>query len=150
MTQPYPIEFLFNPGQVVILIEAYEQERSIYTDGRKHTPDDVLTPTFQGDSIGHWEGDTLVVDTIGFEPNTMIAPGVGHSDQMHVIERIRKINPQEIEIRQTIIDPKVLAQPWTVVHKYKHLDDRIREYVCEQNNRDSADSAGRPGERVGP
>ena len=150
MTQPYPIEFLFNPGQVVILVEAYEQERTIFTDGRKHTPDDVLTPTFQGDSIGHWEGDTLVVDTIGFEPSTMIAPGVGHSDQMHVIERIRKINPQEIEIRQTIIDPKVLAQPWTVVHKYKHLDDRIREYVCEQNNRDSADSAGRPGERVGP
>jgi len=150
MIQPYPIEFLFNPGQVVILIEAYQQERTIFTDGRKHPSDDVITPTFQGDSIGHWEGDTLVVDTIAFVPHTMIAPGIGHSDQMHIVERIRKLNPQEIEIRQTITDPKVLAKPWTVVHKYKHLDDRIREYVCEQNNRDSADSEGRAGERVGP
>jgi hypothetical protein len=150
MIQPYPIEFLFNPGQVVILIEAYEQERTIFTDGRKHTAPDVITPTFQGDSIGHWDGDTLVVDTIGFVPHTMIAPGIGHSDQMHIIEHIRKIDPQQIEVRQTIIDPKVLAQPWTVVHKYKHLDDRIREYICEQNNRDSADAEGRPGERVGP
>ncbi len=150
MIQPYPIEFLFNPGQVVILIEAYEQERTIFTDGRKHTAENVLTPTFQGDSIGHWEGDTLVVDTIGFVPHTMIAPGIGHSDQMHIIERIRKVSPQELEIRQTIIDPKVLAKPWTVVHKYKHLDDHIREYICEQNNRDSADSEGRPGQRVGP
>lgn len=150
MIQPYPIEFLFNPGQVVILIEAYQQERTIFTDGRKHTPEDVLTPTFQGDSIGHWDGDTLVVDTIGFVPHTMIAPGVGHSDRMHIVERIRKIDPREIEIRQTITDPKVLAKPWTVVHRYKRLNDRIREYVCEQNNRDSSDAEGRPGERVGP
>ncbi len=150
MIQPYPIEFLFNPGQVVILIEAYQQERTIFTDGRKHPSEDVLTPTFQGDSIGHWEGDTLVVDTIGFVPNTSIAPGIGHSDQMHIIERIRKVSPQELEIRQTIIDPKVLAKPWTVVHRYKHANDRIREYVCEQNNHDSADAEGRPGERVGP
>jgi len=146
MIQPYPIEFLFNPGQVVVLIEAYEQERTIFTDGRKHPPDP--DPTFQGNSIGHWEGDTLVVDTVGFVPNTRIAPGVSHSKLMHIVERIRKIDPQEIEIRQTIFDPKVLAEPWTVVHRYRRLDDHLREYICEQNNHDAADAEGRPEQRL--
>src|ERR1044071_8161219 len=64
MSQPYPIEFLFAPGKVVMLIEAYMQFRHVYTDGRKH-PDDP-DPSFMGHSIGHWEGDTLVVDSVGF------------------------------------------------------------------------------------
>ncbi|HTX23598.1 MAG TPA: hypothetical protein VMD03_02990 [Steroidobacteraceae bacterium] len=148
MTQPYPIEFLFNPGKIVIVIEAYSQVRHIYTDGAKHPadPDD----TFQGNSIGHWEGDTLVIDTIGFDPGTLIAPGIGHSDEMHIIERIRKTDADHMQIERTIIDPKVLAKPWTVVLPYVRVKDHIREYICEQNNRDSADSEGRPGERIAP
>jgi hypothetical protein len=148
MTQPYPIEFLFNPGKVVVLIEAYEQERTIYTDGRKH-PDDP-DPTFQGHSIGHWEGDTLVVDTVGFVPFSEIGPGIGHSDQMHIVERIRKVDPNHLQIEQTITDPKVLAKPWTTIHPYVRVNDDLREYICEQNNRDSADPQGRPGERIEP
>jgi len=148
MTQPYPIEFLFNPGLIVVVTEAYMQVRHIYTDGRPHPSDP--DPAFQGNSIGHWEGDTLVVDTVGFDSHTLIAPGIPHSDQMHIIERIRKTDPDHILIEQTIIDPKVLAAPWTVTHPYVRVNDVLREYICEQNNRDSADPEGRPGERVGP
>ncbi len=143
MTQPYPMEFLYRPGIVLIAIEAYMQFRHIYTDGRPHPADpDAL---FQGHSIGHWEGDTLVVDTVGFVPFSNIAPGVGHSDQMHIVERIRRTGPETLQVEQTITDPKVLAEPWTVVHPYKLVKDDLREYICEQNNHDSADEEGRPG-----
>src|SRR5665213_263691 len=143
MTQPYPIEFLYSPGKVAIAVEAYMQLRQVFTDGRPHPKDPV--PLFNGHSIGHWEGDTLVVDTVGFVPWSMISPGVGHSDDMHIVERIRRTGPEVIEIKQTITDPKVLAEPWTVSHSYKIVKDDLREYECEQNNHDSADDEGRPG-----
>jgi hypothetical protein len=146
MTQPYPIEFLYAPGKVVIAIEAYMQFRHIYTDGRALPTDP--DPLFQGSSVGHWEGDTLVVETVGFVPFSYISPGVGHSDQMRIVERIHRSSPDTILIEQTITDPKVLMEPWTVVHPYKLVKDDLREYICEQNNHDSADEAGRPGFKV--
>lgn len=146
MTQPYPIEFLYSPGKVAIAIEAYMQLRHIYTDGRPLPKDpDAL---FMGTSVGHWEGDTLVVNTIGFVPWSFISPGIGHSDQMHILERIRRTGPDALQIEQTITDPKVLTEPWTVVHFYKLVKDDLREYECEQNNHDSADDEGRPGFKV--
>jgi hypothetical protein len=156
MTQPYPIEFLFNPGKVVILIEAYEQERTIYTDGRGHPPAKTLAPTFQGNSIGHWEGDTLVVDTVGIltskgpGPHTGegIASGVPQNGAMHIIERIRKIDNDHMQIQRTIIDPGVLAKPWTVTLPYVRDKGDLLEYICEEGNRDSATANGRPGERI--
>jgi hypothetical protein len=166
MTQPYPIEFLFNPGKVVILIEAYEQERTIYTDGRKHPAADVLTPTFQGNSIGHWEGKTLVIDTVGILPSTgpgphtgagitqgaaqgaVNTPGIPHGKNMHIIERIRKTDQNHLQITTTIIDPEVLAKPWTVTRPYVRIQGDLLEYECEEGNRDSAGPQGRPGERI--
>ncbi len=142
MAQPYPVEFLFTPGKVTVAIEAYSQMRRIFTDGRKH-PDDP-DPSYQGHSIGHWEGDTLVVDTVGFVESTLLAPGVGHGDEMHMVERIRRAAPDRIEIQSTVTDPKVLLEPWSFFHAYKrHTDWDIKEYICDQNNRDSADSKGR-------
>jgi hypothetical protein len=142
MTQPYPVEFLFTPGKVTVAIEAYSQMRRIYVDGRKHAEDP--DPTYQGDSIGHWEGDTLVVDTVGLIPTSLIAPGIGHSDQMRIEERIRRLAPDTMEIRTTIIDPQALAEPWTATRVYKrHTDWDLKEYICAQNNRDSADPVGR-------
>jgi hypothetical protein len=146
MTQPYPIEFLYSPGKVAIAVEAYMQLRQVFTDGRPHPKDpDQL---FNGHSIGHWEGDTLVVDTVGFVPWSMLSPGIGHSDEMHIVERIRRTAPDMMEIKQTITDPKVLVEPWTVSHYYKLVKDDLREYECEQNNHDSADDQGRPGFEV--
>jgi hypothetical protein len=143
MTQPYPIEFVFAPGKVVMLIEAYMQFRHIYTDGRKH-PDDP-DPTFMGHSTGHWEGDTLVVDSVGFTDATQVADGVPHSPQLRIVERIRKVSPEFMEIQTTLLDPVVLAEPYTSTRSYRHLNDDIREYICLENNRDSADDKGRPG-----
>lgn len=142
MTQPYPVEFLFTPGKVTVAIEAYSQMRRIYVDGRPHADDP--DPTYQGDSIGHWEGDTLVVDTVGFIDASLIMPGIGHSDQMHIQERIRRVSPDVLEIQRTISDPKVLTEPWKVTLTYqRHTDWNLKEYICAQNNRDSADPEGR-------
>jgi hypothetical protein len=142
MSQPYPIEFLYQPDKVVMLIEAYMQFRHVYTDGRKH-PEDP-DPTYMGDSIGHWEGDTLVIDSVGFTTSTMIASGVPHSDQLHIIERIKRVSPDFMEIQTTLIDPVVLAESYVTTTSYRHLDDVIREYICLENNRDGADEKGRP------
>jgi len=142
MSQPYPIEFLYQPGKVVMLIEAYMQFRHIYTDGRKHPEDPDAT--FMGHSIGHWEGDTLVVDSVGFTDSTQIAGGVPHSDKLRIVERIRKVSPEWMEIQTTLTDPVVLAEPFTTTASYRHLDDEIREYICLENNRDGADDKGRP------
>jgi hypothetical protein len=141
MAQPYPVEFLFTPGKVTVVIEAYSQMRRIYL-GRKHTEDP--DPSYQGESIGHWEGDTLVVDTIGFIPNSVIMPGLGHSDDMRIEERIRRVTPERLEIARTIYDPKVMAEPFKTTMVFKrHSDWDIKEYICAQNNRDSADAEGR-------
>lgn len=144
MGWPYPIEFLYSPGRVTIAIESDSQVRRIYTDGRMHPADP--DPAYNGDSIGHWQGDTLVIDTIALEPHTEIAPGVRHSDQTHIIERVRKTGPDALEIITTVEDPKVLAAPWTTTtHFARRRDWTIQEYVCEQNNHDSVDAEGHPG-----
>ena len=142
MSQPYPIEFLYQPDKVVMLIEAYMQFRHIWTDGRKHPEDPDAT--FMGHSIGHWEGDTLVVDSVGFTDSTQLAGGVPHSDKLRIVERIRRVAPEWMEIQTTLIDPVVLAEPYTSTISYRHLDDEIREYICLENNRDGADDKGRP------
>jgi hypothetical protein len=148
MGWPYPIEFLYSPGRVTMAIESDSQVRRIYTDGRNHPADP--DPTFNGDSIGHWEGDTLVIDTVALNPTTEIAPGVGHSDQARITERVRKTGPDALEIVTTVEDPKVLTAPWTTTsHFVRHRDWKIEEYVCEQNNHDSVDVEGRPGFRIG-
>lgn len=143
MTMPYPIEFLFTPGRVTIAIETDSQVRRVYLNA-KHPEDPDLT--FNGDSIGHWEGQTLVVDTVAFEPHTELAAGVGHGDQTRIVERFKQVGPDKMEITTTITDPKVLTKPWTVVRPYiRHADWKIQEYVCEQNNHDYADPEGRGG-----
>ncbi len=146
MMQPYPVEFLFNPGLVVVAIETYSQSRHIFTDGRRHPADPDLT--FQGHSIGHWEGQTLVVDSVGFSPLTEISLGVPHSDQMRITERVSLTDPGHLRIVQTITDPKVLSRPWTLVWPYRRARDDIREFVCEQNNHDYADPGGKAEQRL--
>lgn len=132
--QPYPLEILFSPGRVTILHEAYQQTRRVYTDGRPLPEDPDLF--FNGNSIGHWEGDTLVVESVGFHPDTTIVPGLGHSEQMRVTERIRLQAPGELVDELTITDPEVLTEPFVIKVAYR-LDNEfpIREYVCAENNR---------------
>lgn len=144
----YPMEFLFTPGRVTTHHEAWMQWRNIYTDGRGHPDPADLDPTFEGDSIGHWEGDTLVVDTVGLKEAAPLAMGMGHSDEEHIIERIHlaKGDPQTLVDEMTIIDPKALAKPW--VRKLTYTRKRtwqLLEYECNENDRNPVNAAGKTG-----
>ena len=144
MTQPYPIEFLYSPGKVVIAVEAYMQLRHVFTDGRPHPKDP--DPLFKGHSIGHWEGDTLVVDTVGFVPWSMHLPG--HRPQRPDAHRGAD-PPQRAGHHRRSSRPSPIPRCWRSPgrwsHSYKLVKDDLREYECEQNNHDSADEEGRPG-----
>lgn len=143
MRMPYPIEILYTAGKVVMVIETESQVRHIYTDGRP-LPEDP-DPYFNGWSVGHWEGDTLIVDTIGLNPKTSLVPGVHPSEKARIQERIHLVGPDKLSIRTTITDPLILAQPLVLETNYlRRRDWQIKEYVCQENNRDSADEFGRP------
>jgi hypothetical protein len=147
MSQPYPMEFLLTPGMVTIVIEAYTQVRHIYTDGRK-LPEDP-EQRFQGTSVGRWEGDTLVVDTIGFSPLTQIDRGIPHSDKMRIVERFRLTGADTMSIETTITDPEILTAPYTTsMTLARHKTWTIAEYVCEENNRNYVDSTGKAGVKL--
>ena len=140
MRQPYPIEFVYSPGRVTIFAETYSQARRIYLN--QPVPADP-DPYFNGNSVGHWEGDTLIVDTVGFSPQTDIAPGIKHSDKMKIHERIWLEKPDVMRIETTITDPEVLAEPYVQQLAYQKKPDwQIREYVCEENNRLRPDESG--------
>jgi len=146
MTQPYPIEFLFTPGKVTIMIEAYSQWRQIFTDGRKNPTDPDLT--FNGHSIGHWEGNTLVADTIGFTTETPLGMSYGmhHSTKMHIVERFHTTSPDVMEVDTTITDPDALTKPYVSKRLYgRHKDWTLAEYECQQNNRNFVDANGKAG-----
>jgi hypothetical protein len=147
MGHPYPYEFLLTPGKVTIVSEAYMQVRHIYTDGRPLPADP--DPTFNGTSIGRWDRDTLVVETIGFSPLTTIARNTPHSDKMRVVERVRLTGADAMQIETTVIDPEALAQPWTTTRTLaRHRDWTIREYICEENNRNFLDAQGKAGVKL--
>jgi hypothetical protein len=144
MGQPYPMEFLLTPGKVTIVIEAYTQVRHIYTDGRPLPADPDLE--FHGTSVGRWDGDTLVVETIGFSPLTQIERGLPHSGNMRIGERFRLSAPDTMTIETTITDPEVLASPYTTSRTLsRHRNWTIAEYICEENNRNFVDEQGKAG-----
>jgi hypothetical protein len=146
MVGQYPSEFLFTPGRVTIHHEAWMQLRSIWTDGRKH-PDD-WDPTFYGHSIGHWEGTTLVVDTVGVKTVTEFRNGMPHSEQMHVVERIHlaKDDPNSLIDEMLVEDPQALVTPWHNVLSYTRARDQdLLEFVCAENDRNPVDAAGHTG-----
>ncbi len=139
----YPFEIVVTPKQTWISFEYKTEVRRIYTDGRK--PDDP-DPSFEGYSTGRWEGDTLVFDTVALKTGTLDSGGLLHSDALTLNERMRKIAPDTMEDVITMTDPKVLTKPWTVTRHYKlHKDFEIKEYICEENNRNPIDANGRTG-----
>jgi len=130
----YPIQFVQNPDTIVILIEPRHNFRLIPLNA-KH-PDD-LDPAYVGDSVGHWEGDTLVVDVTGF--NEQMSGQSIHSDALHIIERFTRVDYNTINYEARVEDPKALTKPYTIQSKIMlRPGTRIREYVCEENNQDPA------------
>jgi hypothetical protein len=142
MTYPYPFEILQTPGRITLLFEAESQVRRIFLRNKHLDPDD-LDPSYYGDSIGRWEGDVLLVDTIGFNTDTEVQ-GMPHSEDMHITERIHFIKPNTIEDELTVIDPKAFVKPFVEKLVYSRRPGwRIREYSCEENNRDAPDAGGK-------
>lgn len=131
--QPFPMEIIQTPGRVMEFFEFNHFVRQIWTDGRPHNT--ALGQTWMGDSIGKWEGDTLVVDTIGFNDKTWLdRAGHPHSDQLHVTERIRRTDPNTLQIAINIEDPKAYTQPWGGTLTFGlHPRWNINEMVCEDN-----------------
>jgi hypothetical protein len=134
--RPLPFEIVQLPNRVIILYEIHHAFRIIPTDGRPH-PDD-LEPSYLGDSVARWEGDTLVVDVIGFNDKTWLA-GVGtiHSERLRVTERYRRDTYDTIIYDVTMDDPEVFTKPWHQQETFRlRPNERIREYECIENNED--------------
>ncbi len=128
-----PMEIAHIPGRVLMLFEYDHFVRNIFTDGRQHPSD--LSPSWMGDAIGKWEGDTLVVDTVGFNNKTWLDnDGLPHSEDLHVVERVRRVNHDTLTIDTTIEDPKAYPKPWTA-HAVFELKPtwNLGEVVCEDN-----------------
>jgi hypothetical protein len=131
----FPFQIVQTPQRIVILYEYMSIFRVIPLNA-KH-PDD-LVPTYMGDSVGHWEGDTLVVDVTGFNDKTWLTgTGTIHSESLHVTERYTRVDKDQINYDATMEDPGVFTRPWTF-HTTIMLREgtRIGEYVCAENNLD--------------
>jgi len=131
--QPFPMEIVQTPGRVLMLFEFNHFIRQIFTDGRPHNT--ALGPTWLGDAIGHWDGDTLVVDTVGFNDKTWVdRAGHPHSTQMHLTERIRRVDKNTLTDDITIEDPIAYTKPWGGQLTFRlHPTWNITEMVCEDN-----------------
>jgi hypothetical protein len=131
----FPMQIIQTPTQIIMLYEVFHEFRVIPLNA-KH-PDD-MEPSFMGDSVGHWESDTLVVDVTSFNDKTWIGPtGSFHSEAMHVTERYTRVDYNRINYEQTVEDPKVLTKPWVTKSSIMlRPGTRLREYECVENNTD--------------
>jgi hypothetical protein len=132
---PYPFKILNSNGMIVILYEALHSYRQIFMDGRALPKDP--NPAWMGYSIGHWDGDTLVVDSAGFEENTWL-DNSGHpgTESMRLTERFRRRDLGHIDLQLTIDDPKAYTKPWSVNLQLTLTDTELIEYVCDENEKD--------------
>src|SRR5579864_2731967 len=131
---PFPIQIVQTPGEVIVLFEYDSMRHQIFTDGRAH--ETALGPQWMGDSIGHWEGDTLVTDTVNVNDKTWLdRMGHPHSDQLHVVERIRRVDHDHLINDITFEDPKAYSKPWTAHMTYAlHPKWTLGEQFCEDQN----------------
>jgi hypothetical protein len=137
----YPVEFIQTPKQVTIISEAFSEVRRVYLD-RPQAPLDDVAPGYYGRSVGRWDGDSLVVDTIGIKPTVNGYRGMPHSEKMHITERIKLITPDVLHDQITIEDPVVLEKPMVYTLAYRRMPDyEMVEFVCD-NNREYVDEKG--------
>ena len=146
LANPYPFEIIQTPpGQITIIYELSHQVRMIAMDKPLPSEEDLLVlPFFNGHSVGHFEGDTLVVESAGFKENTFVdATGAPHTDELRTVERIRKVSPTELEDVITIHDPDYYSRDWQARFVYTQRNDiRIEDYVCGEPHRDISGVAG--------
>jgi hypothetical protein len=152
----FPLQILQGHNQIVMMNEWVAVPRRLYTDGRGHPPAEDRLPTWEGHSIARWEGDTLVVDTIGLNgrtrpmngffansvnatPESLKVPRLPGSDQMHLVERFRLMgNGNILELTRTIDDPKTYVRPFSnTIYLERSPDIDVQEYYCSDNERTS-------------
>jgi len=137
LTEPFLREMIVTPRETWWINEQQSEARRFYTDGRGHVPIDEAKPLWDGDSIGFWDGDTLVVHTIRVTHGQYQRQNPDYSESTSTIERIRLVNPNMIEDDVTVWDPKGLKKPWHVVDHYARVtaaNSRIDMWSCEANN----------------
>ena len=132
---PFPFQIIQNAEGVLIAYEYVSANRQIYTAGGDHgTRASNIDGLYMGDSRGHWEGDTLVVDVARFGDQTWLdASGNYHSDQLHVVERYTRTGPDHIRYEATIEDPQVFTRPWKIsmaLYRRQEQPARLLEYIC--------------------
>jgi len=115
--------------QVLFFSEAIHDTRIIPTDGRPHVPGDIRM--WSGDSRGHWEGDTLVVDTTNFNSELN---SFGCSENFHLVERFTRVSPDELRYEMTFDDPDTWVRPWTAMIRLMHSDEQLHEFACHEGN----------------
>jgi hypothetical protein len=146
LATPYPFEIInAPPGQVTFVYELNHEVRAVAMD--KPLPSDkelIPYPYYNGHSVGRYEGDTLVIETAGFNEKTFIdATGAPHTDEMHTLERVRRIGPSEIEDLITIHDPQYYTRDWQARFVYQQRNDVwLQDYVCGEPHRDISSVAG--------
>ncbi len=132
---PYPMQVVQNDAYVALLFEQNTWFHVVPIDGRTLPKD--LEPTWFGTSIGHWQGDTLVVDTSGFNGYTRLDTiGHPHSDELHLVQTFRRTDFRHMAYTVTITDPATYGKPWTNERTFTLTDGGLIEYSCEENNKD--------------
>jgi hypothetical protein len=133
MPRPGPFtsyyQIVQSPGYVVIVMEAIHDARIIPLDGRPHLPQNIRT--WNGDSVGRWEGKTLVVDTTNFSAQDNF---MGSAENLHLVERFTRVAPDEIRYEMTVDDPTTWTKPWTAVIRLRHTKEKIYELACHEGN----------------
>ena len=138
-----PAKIVETPKELVFLHEAFFAFHVVYLDGRPHpSEDDARQTTWYGHSVGHWEGDTMVIDTVGpfFESPKIILDTRGHAvgENLHIIERFTRTDASHMTYEVTIDDPKAFTKPWKNTRTWVLMpaDEEIMEYVCTENNKE--------------
>jgi len=150
MGTPYPAEFIQQDDRIIIIFEGGAHVwREIHMDGREHPKGDLLNPTYFGHAVGYWEGDVLVVDTVGYNEKTWLDfGGHMHTNELHTIERISRPDFDTLHYEATIDDPGAYSEPWTIAWDIKWSEGQeLAEYICQENNRfliDLKDDFGNP------
>jgi hypothetical protein len=150
MNVPDVYEFGVTPAEVFVIAENGPNILRIYTDGRKHPESGDLWPTYNGASVGHWEGDTLVFTTIslkGFSGKDVLVDrtGLALSDASRVTTRLRKVDAMTLEAQMVIEDSKALKAPWHVMKRYRKQPPGTWawDYACAENNRNPISAGGK-------
>jgi hypothetical protein len=145
---PYPWRIVQTPTHIFFLFDGnIHSHRQVFIDGRKHPAD--LDPTWYGDSIGSWDGDTMVVDTIGFNDKFWFGfAGHPHTEQLHVVERYRRPDLSHLQFETTITDPGAYTRPFTLYgHSALLANTELFEYICNENNQDVPHITGKDDTR---